>query len=115
MPMSRFSAGSLATSRPSKRIEPPSASSKPAMIFRVVVLPHPDGPSKDRNSPWPALSDRSSTALTAPYILVSDEILTSVMRGQQETNRSPSGSSGGTPSVIPAKAGIQRDTTTREG
>ncbi len=36
---------------PSSRMRPLVGSSKPAIIRSVVVLPHPDGPSSEKNSP----------------------------------------------------------------
>ena len=39
------------TSRPSRKTVPPVGSSKPAIIRIVVVLPQPDGPSSEKNSP----------------------------------------------------------------
>ncbi len=38
-------------SLPSIRICPPVGRSKPAISRRVLVLPHPDGPSNEKNSP----------------------------------------------------------------
>ena len=38
---------------------------KPPMMLRSVLLPHPDGPSRQRNSPRAMSSDRSSIASTA--------------------------------------------------
>ncbi len=38
-------------SMPSIRIEPISIGSKPPIMRNVVVLPHPDGPSNEKNSP----------------------------------------------------------------
>src|SRR5689334_12909474 len=39
------------TSTPSSRIRPEVGCSKPAISRRVVVLPQPDGPSREKNSP----------------------------------------------------------------
>src|SRR5213594_1670318 len=47
-------------------MSPASGSSKPAMARRVVVLPHPDGPSSAINSPSWTSTWRSSTATTLP-------------------------------------------------
>src|SRR3712207_1639311 len=47
-------------------ISPASGCSKPAMRRRQVVLPEPDGPSMEKNSPGRMSRSRSSTALTAP-------------------------------------------------
>ena len=43
--------GTWATSTPSSRISPAVGRSKPAIIRSVVVFPHPDGPSSEKNSP----------------------------------------------------------------
>ena len=43
--------GSLVTSRSSKMTEPPSASIKPIVIRKLVVLPAPLGPSRPTTSP----------------------------------------------------------------
>ena len=42
-------------SLPSIRIWPPVGRSKPAIKRRVLVLPHPEGPSNEKNSPGPDL------------------------------------------------------------
>src|SRR5262245_17394508 len=54
------------TSRPPITISPESASSRPATARRIVLLPHPDGPSRTRNSPSAMRSDTSLTASTLP-------------------------------------------------
>ena len=41
-----------------------SGSSNPAIILSVVVLPHPEGPSSEKNSPGAMSSDTASTAAT---------------------------------------------------
>ncbi len=66
MPMSRRSAGSFDTSRPSKRMRPSSAVSNPAMHLSVVVLPQPDGPSSETNDPLSTSSAMPSTAAARP-------------------------------------------------
>src|SRR5690349_9471307 len=53
-------------SSPDRMICPPSGSTRPATIRRSVLLPQPDGPRRDRNSPGAASSETSSTATTAP-------------------------------------------------
>ena len=45
---------------------PESGYSKPAIIRSVVVLPQPDGPRNETNSPRSAESTKSSTAANAP-------------------------------------------------
>ena len=42
-------------STPSSRIWPEVGSSNPAIIRSVVVLPQPDGPSSEKNSPGPII------------------------------------------------------------
>ena len=44
--------------------------SKPATIRSVVVLPQPDGPSSEKNSPASIVRLRSSTAVAEPNRLV---------------------------------------------
>src|SRR5215216_6758928 len=48
---SRRKGGTPTMSRPCSRIWPLVGSSKPAIMRRVVVLPQPDGPSREKNSP----------------------------------------------------------------
>ena len=62
--------GTRATSAPSSRTAPPVGCSKPAMMRSVVVFPHPDGPSSEKNSPRPIRRVRSSTAVKPPKRLV---------------------------------------------
>src|ERR1043166_9436774 len=57
------------------RISPPgSGSSKPASSRSVVVLPHPEGPRREKNSPRRTSKDTPSTAFTgaerAPKLLL---------------------------------------------
>src|SRR5215208_97335 len=69
IPMSRLLGGTLIrraaskTVRSPKAIWPSSADSRPATQRSVVVLPHPLGPSKTRNSPSSISSSRSSIAV----------------------------------------------------
>jgi hypothetical protein len=53
-------------SRPWSRIWPLVGSSKPATIRSVVVLPQPDGPSSEKNSPSAMRRSTCSTARTSP-------------------------------------------------
>ena len=48
---SRSKGGRSETSRPSRRIRPSVGRSNPAIIRRQVVLPEPEGPSREKNSP----------------------------------------------------------------
>src|SRR6185503_3619593 len=67
--MSRLLGGSRVTSEDSMRISPESGSTKPAIIRRVVVLPHPLGPSRVTNSPARTSRETASTATTSSYVL----------------------------------------------
>ena len=62
---SRRKGGTPTMSRPWSRIWPLVGSSKPAIIRRVVVLPQPDGPSIEKNSPSAMRRSTCSTALTS--------------------------------------------------
>src|SRR5437773_6283572 len=78
----RSSTGSWAmTSRPSTSMVPEVGSIRRLIIFMVVVLPHPDGPTSTTVSPRPMSSDRSATAAPPPpgYSLLTSfrEIMTS--------------------------------------
>src|SRR5215475_4990007 len=70
MPMLRRSGGSPVTRCSPKWMSPPSGSSKPAMVRRVVVFPHPEGPSRAMSSPSRTSRWRSSTATTLSKRLV---------------------------------------------
>ncbi len=62
----RRSGGSSVMSRSRSRIRPAVGSSKPPIIRRVVVLPQPDGPSSEKNSPACTSNETPSTARTTP-------------------------------------------------
>ena len=51
---------------PSRTIRPDVGETKPAIMRKVVVLPQPEGPSSERNSPCGRLRDTSRTAWTEP-------------------------------------------------
>ena len=51
---------------PSRTIVPAVGGSKPAIIRSVVVLPQPDGPRNETNSPRSAARLKSSTATVGP-------------------------------------------------
>src|SRR5437867_3945551 len=53
-------------SSPDSRTCPASGSTSPATMRSTVLLPHPEGPRRERNSPGAASRDTSSTATTAP-------------------------------------------------
>src|SRR6267143_7086553 len=55
------------TGVPPIRISPDAGFSSPAIARSVVVLPHPDGPSKVRCSPAPTVNVTPRTATTPPY------------------------------------------------
>src|SRR5205823_2049764 len=73
--MPRFSGGSerpgAEMTRPSSSIVPPVGSRKPAIMRSVVVLPQPEGPSSETNSPRASASVARSTAVTVPNRQVS--------------------------------------------
>ena len=54
IPMSRLLGATFVTSLPSTTMRPWFGRSKPATRRSAVVLPQPDGPSSDRNSPSPS-------------------------------------------------------------
>ena len=56
-----------------------SGAMKPATMRRVVVLPHPEGPSSVTNSPSPTSRSMLSTAVKAPYFRVSPLSLSRLM------------------------------------
>lgn len=51
MLVGRWFAATPFMSRPSMRIVPDETSSSPAMVRSKVVLPQPEGPSSEKNSP----------------------------------------------------------------
>src|SRR4051812_11178339 len=71
MPRPRRLGFTLRRSSPSSRIAPALGSTKPAIICSVVVLPQPEGPSSETNSPFSTPSDSPSTATWSPYRFVS--------------------------------------------
>ena len=66
MPMSRLCTGRSVMSLPPTWTRPESGSSKPAIMRKDVVLPQPDGPSREKNSPAAMSSVTPSTATTRP-------------------------------------------------
>jgi hypothetical protein len=66
MPIWRSRGRRLTTSRPSMRIAPWSGVSKPAIMRKVVVLPQPEGPRNDTNSPASTLRLTPRTTWLAP-------------------------------------------------
>jgi len=55
-------------SRPFWMIEPVVCDSRPAMQRKSVVLPQPEGPRKQMNSPVPTPSEMSRSATKFPNI-----------------------------------------------
>src|SRR5262249_51856641 len=51
---------------PSIKTAPASGFSRPAIKFRSVVLPQPEGPTRQTNSPLPIENDMSWTAAVTP-------------------------------------------------
>src|SRR6185436_17321210 len=68
--------GTPVTSAPSMRIVPASGSSKPPIIRSNVVLPQPEGPRCEKNSPRRMASVTPSTATTSPKRLPTPSIST---------------------------------------
>src|SRR5215471_17543436 len=66
MPMSRLCTGRSVMSRPATWMRPESGNSKPAIMRNDVVLPQPEGPSREKNSPAAMSSVTPSTATTRP-------------------------------------------------
>src|SRR5260370_40469065 len=72
--MLRCSGGSVRafedTSRSPTWISPSEGSRKPAISRNVVVLPQPEGPSRQTNCPWSIRSETLSTTASDPNRLV---------------------------------------------
>ena len=66
MLVGRRLAGMPSIGWPSIEMVPLVGWSKPAIIRSSVVLPQPDGPSSEKNSPSRMVSEASSSALNAP-------------------------------------------------
>src|SRR5262245_43982717 len=62
--------GSRPMGRPPITTSPSSTASKPPIARRVVVLPHPEGPRSEKNSPARTPNDTRVTATTGPNRLV---------------------------------------------
>src|SRR6476660_9866902 len=69
------------------RISPALGSMNPAISRKVVVLPHPDGPSRQTRWPCSMVSDMSSTTATVPYRLVKSRNSTDATRFLPYTRR----------------------------
>ena len=66
MPNPRFCGGTGAISLPSRRMAPPSGRTNPATIISVVVLPEPEGPSSEKNSPGAIEIATALTTVSSP-------------------------------------------------
>ena len=66
MPMSRRFGGTSVTSLPSITTRPEVGRSKPATSRSAVVLPQPDGPSSETNSPVAISRSMPARATTSP-------------------------------------------------
>ena len=66
MPKSRLAGGKAETSRPFCRMVPEVCRSSPAMARSRVVLPQPDGPRKQTNSPSAISRVISPSAVKSP-------------------------------------------------
>ena len=66
MPMSRLLGGTRVMSLPATRMRPEFGRSKPATMRSAVVLPQPDGPSSETNSPSSSEMLMPSSATTSP-------------------------------------------------
>src|SRR5947209_878181 len=67
--MSRCAARLNDTSSPSSRMRPEVGNSSPAIIRSVVVLPQPEGPSRQKNSPSSTMKLEFCTATNSPNAL----------------------------------------------
>ena len=70
MLVGRLLGGTSVIACPSMKISPSLGNSKPAIMRRSVVLPQPEGPSSEKNSPWRIAISAASTAVTSPKRLV---------------------------------------------
>src|SRR5688500_16632356 len=68
MPMERRSGGRVVKSCPPMRIRPSVGCTNPAIMRRVVVLPQPEGPRREKNSPSSMRRLRRLTASTSLYV-----------------------------------------------
>ena len=66
MPKPRLCGGTAAMSAPSSSTAPPSGRTNPATIISVVVLPEPEGPSSEKNSPGAIEMAIASTTVSSP-------------------------------------------------
>src|SRR5262245_19199172 len=64
--MSRSDARRVVTSSAPRKMRPPVGSSRPAIMRKVVVLPQPEGPSRQKNSPFLTVKSAPRTAAKLP-------------------------------------------------
>src|SRR5262245_39499385 len=64
--MSRSEARLKATSSPPSRMRPEVGNSRPAIMRKVVVLPQPEGPSRQKKEPSGMVKLSSFTAMKSP-------------------------------------------------
>ncbi len=69
MPTPRSSGGRAVTSSPPKKILPAVGVSSPQIMFSVVDLPQPEGPSSPTSLPSGTVKVRSCTAVVSPLAL----------------------------------------------
>ena len=69
MPMLRRLGGTRDTSAPPMRMRPSEGVSNPAIIRSVVVLPQPEPPRKETNSPFSTFSVNPRTTVLRPKLL----------------------------------------------
>ena len=68
-------------SAPSIAIDPSVGASKPPIMRSSVVLPQPEGPSSEKNSPRRMSSETRSTAAVSPKRLVTPRMATLTSEG----------------------------------
>ncbi len=66
MPRPRLCGATCVTSSPPMRTTPASGVTKPAIISSVVVLPEPEGPSSEKNSPAAMVASTPATTVSSP-------------------------------------------------
>src|SRR5262249_31147503 len=93
MAIFRARGGRSLTTWPPMRIWPPLGGSSPAIIRSSVVLPHPDGPSRTRNSPSRVTRSTPSTARTSPNTLRIARVSTVAMAQAPAVRLGPLGAS----------------------
>src|ERR1700741_2651451 len=91
--MSRSDASLAVTSSGPRKMLPPVGSSRPAIMRKVVVLPQPEGPSRQKNSPPSTVKAAPRTAAKLPKVFwrfstrISAMALLGKLRGHEERHR----------------------------